>query len=481
MLSKRRALEAFPTLKKDIIGALVYYDGQQNDSRMNISLALTAALYGATTVNHLEVTGLEKSSDGRISGARVKNLVTTNGQQPTQEAEFVVHAKGVINAAGPFVDAIEKMDDSRRKNLVAPSEGTHIVLPGHLSPQTLGLLDASTSDGRVMFLLPWEGNIVAGTTDAPCNVERNPLAKEQDINWILKEVSKYLSPDVRLQRSDVLAAWSGIRPLMRDPNSRNTESLVRNHLVTVSESGLLTCAGGKWTTYRQMAEDAVDRAIEEFDLQPKPLMRGVDVSGTFTAHEERLLNGKCQTLSLRLLGAHGYSDTLFIDLIRHFNLDADVAKHLAQAYGDRAWEVAAMSKQCSESRQEPVTGVRLSPRYPIIDGEIRYAVRNEYAETAADFLARRTRLSFLDAEAALAALPEVVDVMGHELQWTQEKKELEWAQTVHFLTSMGLSHDKATITREQVENGMHGLRSFLQTTQHFSETPMDSIPIPLPA
>jgi glycerol-3-phosphate dehydrogenase len=475
ILSKRRALEAFPMLKKDIIGALVYYDGQQNDSRMNVSLALTAALYGATTVNHLEVTSLEKDCAGKICGARVKNLIAAKDSHESSENEFVVHARGVINAAGPFVDAIEKMDDASRKELVAPSEGTHVVLPGHLSPQNLGLLDASTSDGRVMFLLPWEGNIVAGTTDSPCKVDDSPLAKEKDISWILKEVSKFLSPEIRLQRGDVLAAWSGIRPLMRDPNSKSTESLVRNHLVTVSDSGLLTCAGGKWTTYRQMAEDAVDRAIDEFDLTPRRPAHTVDISGSFTAHEERFLDGNCQTLKLRLLGAHGYSETLFIDLIRHFNLDADVAKHLAHSYGDRAWDVAALSAKSSD-RQQPVTGIRLSPRYPYIDGEIRYAVRNECAETAADFLARRTRLSFLDAEAALAALPDVVDLMGEELMWTGARKELEWTNTVQFLQS------KMGISREQVERGFQQVPTIQKLpAAGMLETPIEAGPVAIPA
>ena len=482
ILSKRRALESFPMLKKDIIGALVYYDGQQNDSRMNVSLALTAALYGATTVNHLEVTGLEKNASGRICGARVKDLIATKDGNESTENSFMIRAKGVINAAGPFVDAIERMDDPGRKELVAPSEGTHVVLPGHLSPQNMGLLDASTSDGRVMFLLPWQGNIVAGTTDAPCKVENAPQAKEQDINWILKEVGKYLSPEVRLQRSDVLAAWSGIRPLMRDPNSKNTESLVRNHLVTVSEAGLLTCAGGKWTTYRQMSEDAVDRAIEEFDLKPQRPAHAIDISGSFSAHEERLLDGGCQTLKLRLLGAHGFSDTLFIDLIRHFNLDADVAKHLAHSYGDRAWEVAALCNKSDENRQQPVTGVRLSPRYPFIDGEIRYAVRNEYAETAADFLSRRTRLSFLDVEAALAALPEVVDLMAEELHWTEARKETEWNTTVQYLASMGLELSKLSITREQVQAGFQPIAHIVRpTNDEVHDVEVEDVTMPAPA
>jgi glycerol-3-phosphate dehydrogenase len=452
ILTKKRALEAFPLLKKDIIGALVYYDGQQNDSRMNISLALTAALYGATTINHLEVTGLKKDASGRLCGATVKNLLPSRDENQSNEDEFLIHAKGIINATGPFVDSIESMDDKQRQELVAPSQGTHVVLPGHFSPNSMGMLDASTSDGRVLFLLPWEGNVVAGTTDSPCAVENNPRAKDEDITWILKEVSKYLSPDVNLQRRDVLAAWSGIRPLMRNPESTSTESLVRNHVITVSPSGLLTCAGGKWTTYRQMAEEAVDRAITEFDLTPQRKTY-VDISGSLALHEERRLDGHCQTLNLKVLGAHGFSDNMFLDLIRQFGLDTDVAKHLAHSYGDRAWEIASMMENASNTCGS--SDRRLSPRYPIINEEVRYAARNEYAETATDFLARRTRLSFLDAEAALAALPKVVDLMGEELLWTEARKEQEWEQTVQFLGTMGLEIDRVGITREDFEEGFH--------------------------
>jgi glycerol-3-phosphate dehydrogenase len=246
---------------------------------------------------------------------------------------------------------------------------------------------------------------------------------------------------------------TGIRPLVRDPNAKNTESLVRNHLVTVSDSGLLTCAGGKWTTYRQMAEDAVDKAIEVFKLKPGKVANVPDISGLGLFNDAAMLDGSCQTHRVRLIGAHGYSKTLFINLIQHFGLDADVAKHLAQSYGDRAWDVAALAASATKSMNYPFRGRKLSPTYPFIDGEVRYAVRSEYAQTAVDVLARRTRLSFLNAQAALEALPTVIDLMGEELQWNQARKDLEWTETVHFLASMGLPGSKLNLTREQVVSG----------------------------
>lgn len=217
-LPRSKALDAFPMLKKDnLIGALVYYDGQHNDSRMNVSLGMTATLYGATTVNHLEVTGLEKDANGQITGARVRDLISLKDGDSAAAEDFTIKAKGVINATGPFADAIQQMDKPGQREIVAPSLGVHVVLPGYLSPQNMGLIDPSTSDGRVIFFLPWQGNTIAGTTDAPCSISQNPVAGEKDIQWILDEIRTYLTPDIDVQRSDILAAWSGKFPAFYFP------------------------------------------------------------------------------------------------------------------------------------------------------------------------------------------------------------------------------------------------------------------------
>jgi len=203
LLGKKAALDAFPLLRKDkLTGALVYYDGQQNDARVNVSLAMTASMYGATILNHAEVTKLEKDASGRICGARVRDTIAG------EDSEHMVYAKGVINATGPYSDAVEKLDDPKRKELVAPSSGVHIVLPKDFCPDEMGILQAS-SDGRVIFFLPWEGRTIAGTTDNPCAIEREPVAKDEEINFILKEIRKFLAPEKKVSRDDVLAAWSG--------------------------------------------------------------------------------------------------------------------------------------------------------------------------------------------------------------------------------------------------------------------------------
>jgi len=415
MMFKERALEAFPMLKADnLVGAIVYYDGQHNDSRMNMALIMTAVHYGALVANHTEVVKLNKTGE-KVTGVRIRDNMTGE--------EWDVKAKGVINATGPFSDGVRQLDDVNVKPIVAPSGGVHITLPNYYSPRTMGMLDPNTSDGRVIFFLPWQGNTIAGTTDSPVPVEHEPKPKEEEIEWILDEIRRYLSPDIQVRRGDVLSAWSGIRPLVRDPGAKNTESLVRNHMINVSPSGLLTIAGGKWTTYREMAEETVDTAVKTFGLNP--------VSA-------------CKTQAVRLVGSHGWTDTMFIKLIQRYGLETEVAQHLANTYGDRAWTVCSLAEPTG--LHWPLHGTRISDLYPYIDAEMAYAVRHEYALTAVDFIARRTRLSFLNAQAALDALPTVIAGMGDELGWSTSRRRQEWIAARSFLDSMGLSDNEATRT-----------------------------------
>ncbi|OAA69636.1 glycerol-3-phosphate dehydrogenase [Cordyceps fumosorosea ARSEF 2679] len=434
-MGRAAALARLPLLNPEkLVGALVYYDGQHNDSRMNVALATTASLYGATVLNHVEVTGLRKGADGKICGAMVRDVLAGDDAEAGLDGgEFAVRAKGVINATGPFADAVERMDEPTRKPMIAPASGAHVVLPAGLCPSGMGMLDAATSDGRVVFVLPWEGRTLAGTTDNACEVERQPTARGEDVEFILGEVSKLLRPEAALTRADVLAAWSGIRPLVRDPHAKNTESLVRSHLVTVSPAGLLTCAGGKWTTYRQMAEDAVDQAIETFGLQPRADVALANISGACPQGASALQSttGACVTRKAVLVGSHGYSTKLPAELAEDRVLDADVAHHLATNYGDRAWAVLAAAG--------PEGPTRLLPAHPFTDAEVRYGVRAEAACTAADVIARRTRLAFLDADGARRALPRVVEIMAEELGWGAARQARERREALRFLESMGLA------------------------------------------
>lgn len=256
---------------------------------MNIALVMTAVKHGATVANYCEVTNLLKNPAGKLTGASIKDNLTGD--------EFTVRAKGVINATGPFTDALLTLDDPKHEAIVQPSSGVHITLPNYYSPRKMGLLDPATSDGRVIFFLPWQGNTIAGTTDTPANVSRDPVASEEDIRWVLDEVRNYLSPDIKVRRGDVLSAWSGLRPLVRDPSAAKTEGLVRNHMIHVSDSGLITIAGGKWTTYRAMAEETIDKAVEVFGLQ------------------SRVKSG-CVSDRIRLVGSDGWSRNMFIGLVQ---------------------------------------------------------------------------------------------------------------------------------------------------------------------
>lgn len=352
-------------------------------------------------------------------------------------------AQGIINATGPYADAILSLDNPSHRPIVRPSSGVHITLPAYYAPARMGLLDPATSDGRVIFFLPWEGGVVAGTTDTPAKVNaqgEEVTPSEEDVRWVIDEVRGYLSPDIKVRRGDVLSAWSGLRPLISAGSEGGTEGLVRNHLVRVDPSGLITIAGGKWTTYRAMAEETVDRAVNVFGLGDK-VTRG------------------CRTAELRLVGSDGWSRNMFIGLVQRvrlvgppsvaalpslmlsrppqFGLDTDVAKQLSENYGDRAWTVCALSEPTGE--QWPVHGVRLSSTYPYVEAEVLYATRHEYACTAVDVLARRTRLAFVDAQAALAALPRVIDIMSTELGWSRKRQREEYARGVQFLGSMGLA------------------------------------------
>ncbi|KAL8565474.1 glycerol-3-phosphate dehydrogenase [Nucella lapillus] len=429
ILSKSKALELFPMLKKDkLVGALVYYDGQHDDARMNVALAITAVRYGASVANYTEVIEILKTQDDegkeRVCGARVRDKLSGK--------EWDIKAKCVVNATGPYTDSIRALGKPTIPKICQPSSGVHVVLPDYYSPESMGLLDPATSDGRVIFFLPWQKATVAGTTDNPCDISDYPQPREEDIQFILKEIRNYLSPDVQVRRGDVLSAWSGIRPLVSDPNKADTQSIARNHIIEVADNKLITIAGGKWTTYRHMAEETVDRAVVACNLPA---------------------TGKCCTKGLLLDGAHGWSPTLFIRLVQDFGVENQVAQHLASTYGDKAFKVA---KMCNlTGKRWPVLGCRLHEEYGYVEGEVKYAIR-EYACRAIDVLARRTRLAFTNVHAAKEALPRIVDIMGQELGWDDKRKKEELEHADQFLRrEMGLdikqtSQSMLNFTKDEV-------------------------------
>lgn len=411
-VSAKEALRQFPTLSKTsggqkLRGSIMYYDGQMDDARFNVSVAITAAMYGATVANHTEVVDLIRK-DNRIVGARCKDLFT--------DEEFDVYAKVVVNATGPFTDGVRKMEDKNANSMIVPSAGVHITLPDYYSPEGMGLIVPKTKDGRVVFMLPWLGRTIAGTTDSSTEITALPTPHSDEVAFILDALSDYLRIEVR--SSDVQSAWSGIRPLAVNPDADagNTQNILREHAVHVSPEKLVTITGGKWTTQRAMGEAAVDKAIAVGGLEDKAT--------------------RCKTPFVQMVGAHKWDESYFTFLTQRYemdsnnsgttaiassSLDVECAKHLARAYGDQAYKVAEIAEKGN-------LGSRLVRGYPFIDAEIVYCIENEYCMTAMDFLARRTRLVFLDSKGALAALPHVIEIMAKELKWSKARIKQEFEE-----------------------------------------------------
>ncbi|KAL5800320.1 hypothetical protein ACOSQ4_033204 [Xanthoceras sorbifolium] len=413
--STQESAELFPTLArkgkdKNLRGTVVYYDGQMNDSRVNVGLAVTAALAGAAVLNHAEVISLIKDEPSqRVIGARIRNNLSGN--------EFDTYAKVVVNAAGPFCDSVRRLADKNVQSMICPSSGVHIVLPDYYSPEGMGLIVPKTKDGRVVFMLPWLGRTVAGTTDSNTSITLLPEPNEDEIQFILDAISDYLN--IKVRRTDVLSAWSGIRPLAVDPSAKNTESISRDHVVCEDYPGLVTITGGKWTTYRSMAEDAVNAAIKSGKLSP---------------------TNECITQNVRLIGGDGWEPSSFTVLAQQYVrmkrtyggkvvpgiMDTAVAKHLSHAYGTLAERVAAIA-------QDEGLGKRLAHGYPFLEAEVAYCARHEYCESAIDFIARRSRLAFLDTDAAQRALPRIIEILTAEHNWDKSRQKQEVQKAKEFL------------------------------------------------
>jgi glycerol-3-phosphate dehydrogenase len=391
LLSRAETLKALPGLRGETLKAgVLYYDGQFVDSRLVIALVQTARQHGAVLANQVEATGLRHDEAGRVTGADLHDRQT--GER------WEIQARTVINATGPFADSIAKMDDRGARDILAVSSGAHIVLDRKYVPPNTGLLIPKTDDGRVLFILPWQDHALIGTTDEKAELEDHPRAAESDIAYLLSYVRRYFSAQVT--EADIKARWSGLRPLAYDPKAKNSAELARDHVLIEARSGLITISGGKWTTYRLMAEQTVDHAVAQAKLAAKP----------------------CRTETLRLWGGAAFDPKGDEVLIREFGLDADVARHLNRTYGDQARLVAALGRT-----------QRLHPDHPHIEADVLHAVRAEDAVHAIDVLARRLGLAFLDTGAAKIAAPRVVALMAEELGWDEARRQAELALAAHRL------------------------------------------------
>ncbi|MBO6794147.1 MAG: glycerol-3-phosphate dehydrogenase/oxidase [Balneolaceae bacterium] len=362
-LSEEETLEKIPTLEKEgLLGGTIYYDGQFDDSRLALNLAQTAADYNALPINYMKVTGLLKNSAGLIEGVSAMDMI--DGES------YKINARVVINATGIFTDSIMKMDDEDHSNIIQCAQGIHLVLDKEFLPGDAAIMVPHTDDGRVLFAVPWHGKALVGTTDTPIDKpDLEPRALEEEIEFVLRHAARYLSKDPT--REDVKSVFAGLRPLVKPSDSKSTSEISRSHHLQVNESGLVTITGGKWTTYRKMAEDTIDQAVLVAGLQETP----------------------CVTEDLRI---HGWLKNV------------DMNDHL-HVYGSDRVGIEKLIKE------NPELGEQIHSDLPYVKAEIIWAIRNEMAITIDDILSRRTRMLLLDAQAALESAELVAEYLAREL------------------------------------------------------------------
>lgn len=358
ILSKKQTLEKLPNIKKEnLSGGIIYFDGQFDDSRLLIDMVRTASENGANVLNYARVFGLTKNDQNKIDGVEFEDA--ESGEL------FSVKAKIVINATGAFTDEIRKISNKNASKIITPSQGIHLVFDESFLNSKDAIMIPKTSDGRVLFAIPWNGKTVVGTTDTPIeNAQLEPKPLEEEIKFILETCQNYLSKPPK--REDVLSVFVGIRPLVKSSDAKNTAKLSRDHTIEIDDSNLLTLTGGKWTTYRNMAEDAINKAIELADLPAK----------------------KCVTRGLKI------QDSKSKKIAEIIVEDSNFAKLLHEDF-------------------------------PYQKAEIINGVGNEMARTVEDILARRTRILFLDAKAAMSISREIAEIMalefGEDDKWIDEQ------------------------------------------------------------
>jgi glycerol-3-phosphate dehydrogenase len=366
-LSKEETLELTPTLDPEgLRGGVLYHDGQFDDARLAIHLAMTAADHGGTLINYCSVNSLLKIN-GQVCGVVAEDTIN--------QVSYEIKAKAVINATGVFTDQVLKMDDPNAESIISPSQGIHLVFDKNFLASDTAIMIPKTDDGRVLFAVPWHNRIIVGTTDtAVNNAVDEPVALEQEIDFVMHHITRYLTKDP--VRKDILSQFAGLRPLVKG-NAKSTAALSRDHHISISDSELISITGGKWTTYRRMAEDVLEIAV----------------------HKAGLPEIECRT---RQLPVHGYKETPDYNAPLYY-------------YGTDAEKIMALEKT------DKTLGELIHPRLSFRKAEIVWAVQQEMCMTIEDALSRRTRALLLDAKAAMEAAPVVGAIMANEM-----KKDAGW-------------------------------------------------------
>jgi len=394
LLSREETLEKLPTIQQDgLKGGVAYHDGQFDDTRLLTHLMATAVDHGATVLNYASVVRLLKGADGFVNGVVVEER--ESGER------FQLNAKVVVNATGIFTDEVRRLADPQAEPMVSPSQGIHLVFDRSFLRAATAIMVPHTPDGRVMFAIPWHEHTIVGTTDTPIDSPSyEPRPFEAEIDFVLETASRYLTRPPT--RQDILSIYVGIRPLVKAGDNHKTSALSRDHAIHIDDSGLLTITGGKWTTYRHMAEDCVNHAIALGDLEDSP----------------------CVTSGLHLHGYHEHPETL---------------GSLA-VYGTDAAQIRALAEA------EPKLARQLHPRLPYIAAEVVWAARNEMARSLEDILARRTRALFLNARASMSMARETAGILAVELgldqAWANRQAESFIALAQQYLPALPTSQAK---------------------------------------
>ena len=404
-LRSQKTLEKIPTLHKDkFFTAVLYYDGQLDDQRYNLALIQTACQYGAVCINHAAANAIIKE------GAQYAiSVADTIGNR-----NISIKAKTVINATGPFADTIRLMANANLQKRIRVSRGVHILLPKHMMPSQSALLIPQTADGRLIFAIPYQKHLLVGTTDDECELTEETFGPtEKEVEYLLHYLNDYL--DVKASPNDVLAGFGGLRPLVMQDGG-DTKDLIRDHEVELDEaSGLISVLGGKWTTYRLMARDAIDMVVAKL---------GVGTS--------------CHTDEIVLEGSRNYDHTTPIKLQQQSGWDHEIVKHLVSKYGDASFRIAGMAKD------DPSLANRLLPGMPYTFAELQYVMENEMALTISDVLNRRWGSELANWKQTLELVDVVAPVMAAFYHWSAD--EMEQNQTAykkhvkHMIKEAGLSY-----------------------------------------
>ncbi|MGA8981630.1 MAG: FAD-dependent oxidoreductase [Candidatus Acidiferrales bacterium] len=384
-IPRAETLRLMPALASDrLVGSVAYTDGQFDDARFNITLAKTFAAAGGEALNYARVVAFEKAKEGKIAAAEVEDRISGS--------RFSVRARAFINATGPCADVLRRMANPAAPPRMRLSKGIHVLLPLEVLSSEDALLVPKTEDGRVLFAIPWQGRLLVGTTDDETSLDDPLEVKREEVAYVLRQLNKYLTRPATPDQ--IVSAIAGLRPLVSARKSGDTKHLARDHEVERDgASGLISIMGGKWTTYRAMAQDTLDEV-------QKHLGGG----------------GECSTLQHPLLGSHNYAPEYWRSLMERFAVGELTARHLAEKYGACAAGVLELTKH------EPDLGRPLLEGLAPIRAEVIFGTREELAATIEDVLARRTGLQLYGWQDAMRAAPAVAELLARELGWPDDAK-----------------------------------------------------------